>query len=88
MVSREKTNPLEKKALPTLRQVNQYIVKVLLRPIFMFGEPIVLFTDLYILLLYSLFFLYFEAYPIIFKGKCLHKRLKGFASLAGNTKGV
>lgn len=54
-------------------------MKVLLRPIFMFAEPIVLFTDLFIVLLYSLFFLYFESYPIIFKGWCLRKQLSAWA---------
>lgn len=35
----------------------------------MFAEPLVLFTDLFLLYQYSIYFLAFEAYPIIFKGK-------------------
>ena len=35
----------------------------------MFAEPIVLLTNLFLLYQYAILFLYFEAYPIIFKGK-------------------
>ena len=31
-------------------------------------EPIVLFTSLYLALVYSVFYLFFQAYPIVFKG--------------------
>jgi len=48
--------------------VKQLVVVVLMRPIRMFLEPMVLFTDLFLVLEYSMFFLYFEAYPFIFKG--------------------
>jgi hypothetical protein len=34
----------------------------------MFGEPLVLFTDLFLLYQYSVYFLAFGAYPIIFTG--------------------
>ncbi|PGH37043.1 hypothetical protein GX50_00026 [[Emmonsia] crescens] len=41
----------------------------LTRPIrMMFHESIVLFTCLYLSIVYSIFFLYFQAYPIIFQG--------------------
>ena len=45
-----------------------WIKRVVTRPIRMFAEPMVLFTDLFLLYQYSILFLYFEAYPIIFKG--------------------
>lgn len=32
------------------------------------GEPLVFFTDMFLVLVYALFFLSFEAYPIIFEG--------------------
>lgn len=41
----------------------------LTRPFRMFLEPLVLFTDLFLLYQYSILYLYFEAYPIIFKGR-------------------
>ena len=45
------------------------VTVVLLRLIQMFAEPLILFTDLFLLYQYSILYLYFEAYPIIFKGK-------------------
>ena len=48
--------------------VMQLMVVVLTRPIRMFLEPMVLFTDLFLVLEYAMFFLYFESYPFIFKG--------------------
>lgn len=48
--------------------VRRLMVVVLMRPLRMFLEPMVLFTDLFLVLEYSMFFLYFEAYPFIFKG--------------------
>jgi len=44
------------------------LMVVLTRPMRMFLEPLVLFTDLFLVLEYSMFFLYFESYPFIFKG--------------------
>lgn len=35
----------------------------------MFQEPVVLFTSLYLALVYSILYLFFQAYPIIFHGK-------------------
>jgi len=35
----------------------------------MFGEPIVLCACLYLALEYAIFYLFFEAYPIVFQGK-------------------
>ena len=51
------------------------MVVILTRPIRMFAEPLVLFTDLFLLYQYSILFLYFEAYPIIFQGRSLPMRL-------------
>ncbi|KAF7925806.1 hypothetical protein EAE99_005841 [Botrytis elliptica] len=38
------------------------------RPIKMFAEPLVLFSDLFLVYQYSIYYLYFEAYQIIFQG--------------------
>ena len=46
----------------------ELVTVVFLRPILMFTEPLVLFTDLFLLYEYVIFFLYFESYPVIFKG--------------------
>jgi MFS family permease len=43
-------------------------IQVLARPIRILSEPLVFFTDLFILYQYVIFFLYFGAYPVIFKG--------------------
>ena len=51
------------------QRMMQVVTVVLIRPIQMFAEPLVLFTDLFLLYQYSILYLYFEAYPIIFKGK-------------------
>ncbi|KAI0014724.1 major facilitator superfamily protein [Xylariomycetidae sp. FL0641] len=51
-------------ALPTLRDH----VRILARPIRILSEPLVFFTDLFILYQYVIFFLYFGAYPVIFQG--------------------
>lgn len=45
------------------------VLLVLARPLQMFLEPIVLFTDLFLLYQYAILYLYSKAYPIIFKGK-------------------
>lgn len=51
-----------------IRPSYQAIARVLTRPIRILSEPLVLFTDLFILYQYIIFFLYFSAYPIIFQG--------------------
>lgn len=48
--------------------VRQIMTVALTRPLRMFLEPMVLFTDLFLVLEYSIVFLYFEAYPFIFQG--------------------
>jgi MFS family permease len=48
----------------------EMITKTCTRPIRMLiHESIVLFTSLYLSLAYAIFYLYFQAYPIIFQGK-------------------
>lgn len=51
------------------KRIRQLVTAVLIRPIQMFAEPLVLFTDLFLLYQYSILYLYFEAYPIIFIGQ-------------------
>lgn len=43
-------------------------MRILTRPIRILSEPLVFFTDLFILYQYVIFFLYFGAYPVIFRG--------------------
>lgn len=43
-------------------------VRVIARPIRILSEPLVFFTDLFILYQYVIFFLYFGMYPVIFRG--------------------
>lgn len=50
------------------RNVTHILTVVLARPILFIAEPIVACTDLFLALEYAVFFLYFEAYPRIFKG--------------------
>lgn len=38
------------------------------RPVYILSEPLVFFTDLFILYQYVIYFLYFGAYPVIFRG--------------------
>ena len=46
------------------------ILKVaLIRPMRLFAEPIVLATSSLMALEYAIFYLFFEAYPIIFEGR-------------------
>ena len=61
--------------------VRQMMTVTLMRPIHMIiREAIVLFTCLYLSIAYAIFYLYFEAYPIIFEG--LYHMDTGLAGLA------
>lgn len=79
---RKSTNPnafaaieLEKKG------ARQMMTVTLMRPVHMiFHEAIVLFTCLYLSIAYAIFYLFFEAYPIIFEG--LYHMNTGVAGLA------
>ena len=50
------------------RYAHSFVSKTLTRPIRMLWEPLVFFVDLFLLYQYTVYFLYFEAYPFIFKG--------------------
>ena len=51
----------------------QMITVTLMRPLHMIAhESIVLFTCLYLSIAYAIFYLFFEAYPIIFQGPTYH----------------
>lgn len=50
------------------RYAHNFVSRVLTRPLRMLWEPLVFFTDLFLLYQYTVYFLYFEAYPYIFKG--------------------
>lgn len=50
------------------RYAHNFKSKTLTRPLRMLWEPLVFFTDLFLLYQYTVYFLYFEAYPFIFKG--------------------
>ena len=53
--------------------VKQMMTVTLMRPLHMIAyEAIVLFTCLYLSIAYSIFYLFFEAYPIIFQGPTYH----------------
>lgn len=54
------------------RNIKQMFIITISRPFRMlFYESIVSLTSLYLALAYAIFYLYFEAYPIIFQGEFL-----------------
>lgn len=54
--------------------VPREIKSIFTRPFtMMFGEPLVFFTSTYLALVYSILYLFFQAYPIIFKGRSLQQ---------------
>jgi hypothetical protein len=57
--------------LQSEQNLKELFTVVLTRPIRMFAEPLVLFSDLFLVYQYSVYYLYFEAYQIIFQGKDL-----------------
>lgn len=60
--------------------VKQMVTVILMRPLHMIvREAIVLFSCLYLSLAYAIFYLFFEAYPIIFQG--VYKMNAGTAGL-------
>lgn len=84
---------LEKGSLPVSMQkvkgssMKEMVKVVLMRPIRMFSEPLVLFTDLFLLYEYTIFFLNFESYPIIFKGMSTwHALLKAHRKLTNSDR--
>ncbi|KAI1105326.1 major facilitator superfamily protein [Jackrogersella minutella] len=63
----QKTGQLATSVIKTSFSLREQ-AKVLARPIRILSEPLVFFTDLFILYQYVIFFLYFGAYPVIFRG--------------------
>lgn len=57
---------LSNKATRTMKHIRGY-TKTLARPILILSEPLVFFTDVFILYQYVIFFLYFGVYPNIFR---------------------
>lgn len=66
--SQEKDIP-KKDTGAIVREMGQVFTRPFLMAV---REPIVLFTSLYLALIYSVFYLFFQAYPIIFQGE--HER--------------
>jgi hypothetical protein len=65
------------------KTVKETVTIVLIRPIRLFSEPIILYVCMFLALLFAIYYMFFEAYPLIFQGKwCLGKRRK-VASNAG-----
>lgn len=63
------------------RGIKAIVTVTLTRPFWMIiHEFIVLFTCLYLALIYAIFFLYFQAYPVIFQGKWLQFFISASAS--------
>ena len=66
-----------KSAKPTLllsrkQSLTTTLSVALIRPFRMLSEPIVLATSIFMAMVYAIFYLFFEAYPIIFGGKKAH----------------
>ena len=74
--ARNKSNIQEFTPLPALQRprAKEIIVSALIRPMRLFAEPIVLATSSLMALVYAIFYLFFEAYPLIFGGKGLDRR--------------
>lgn len=79
---RKSTNPSAFAAIELEKKgARQMMTVTLMRPVHMiFHEAIVLFTCLYLSIAYAIFYLFFEAYPIIFEG--LYHMNTGVAGLA------
>ena len=58
-------------SLPALQspRAKEIIISALVRPMRLFAEPIVLATSSLMALVYAIFYLFFEAYPLIFGGR-------------------
>lgn len=73
----EKAGYIEKSAGHGSKSFSSEMRVVLGRPFLMFTrEPIVFCCSLYLALIYSILYLYFQAYPIIFQGKSCYHHLK------------
>ncbi|CAF9934741.1 MAG: hypothetical protein ALECFALPRED_006072 [Alectoria fallacina] len=74
--SKDTFAPIELEA----KGVKHMMTVTLVRPILMFAEPIVLCSCLYLAFEYAIFYLFFEAYPIVFQG--IYHMSTGVAALA------
>ena len=54
------------------QSITKTLSLAIIRPFRMFSEPIVLATSLFLAMIYAVFYLFFEIYPIIFGGKEYH----------------
>ena len=50
----------------SLREV---MTRVIIRPVLLFSEPIICFSCTFLAVQYGIYYLFFQAYPIIFDGK-------------------
>lgn len=66
------TSPKLTTFVPNKQSLTKTLSVALIRPFRMFSEPIVLATSLLMAMVYAIFYLFFEAYPIIFGGKKPH----------------
>ena len=55
--------------------MKELVTVVLAKPIHLLSKLLVFFTNLFLLYKYTIFFLNFESYPIIFKGMCIRPAL-------------
>jgi hypothetical protein len=51
------------------KSLKQTLTVVLIRPLRLFSEPMILVTCIFLALLFAIYYLFFEAYPIIFQGR-------------------
>ena len=51
------------------KSLEQTLTVVLIRPLRLFSEPVILVTCIFLALLFAIYYIFFEAYPIIFQGK-------------------
>lgn len=66
--------------VPKKQSLTKTLSVALIRPFRMFSEPIVLATSLLMAMVYAIFYLFFEAYPIIFGG--VYQMSTGVSALA------
>ncbi|CAF9925996.1 MAG: hypothetical protein ALECFALPRED_003270 [Alectoria fallacina] len=66
--------------VPDKQSLTRTLSVALIRPFRMFSEPIVLATSLLMAMVYAIFYLFFEAYPIIFGG--VYQMSTGVSALA------
>lgn len=71
-MSEQRQDQVEQSNTLNATSVPGEIKSIFTRPFtMMFGEPLVFFTSAYLALVYSILYLFFQAYPIIFRGRSL-----------------